>query len=409
MIMTLIALVLALLFEFFTPESLVLDKVYTILFLLTGGTTILFAALFINVQFLAPIQQLEQSLVPNLAKLLRKDMPLRLNRFILFGFPLFSYAVALTFAASPPDYKFHLVIIWFFLFGFALDLLRETWTRFLYFLSPSFLVDHFEAEAKEGIRNDKEDLLWESLDNLSEISLRSAEKSQLAISTQAIRSFPPVMHTFFEATKSISHVRRNDSIDKKTGLDETSYTLFYLLQRLELIYDKALKNRLETVCRQMIISLGKIITYSGQFDLSLVSFPTHFLTKFGLKGQQHHFQEVAVLTTSTLLEIAKTLVTEVDLTYEELKQPFQSIINGLEAVAKHTFKKNKSINIQTLILPLKELRELFSSEKMLNHQDTPAVVENIDRVLAEFEALKEIMQGIPSFLGAEELTNPELT
>lgn len=395
MLITLIALVVGALFDLFKPESFVLNWLYTIPLLLAGGTTILFATLLLNAYLLSPVQNLEQKLIPNLAQLVRKDGPFRISHFILFTFILFSYAIALFISAIPPAYEIHLLVLWFVFFGFSLDLLRDTWHRSLHFLSPSFLVEHFEKEARQAVRNDNDEALLENIDNLSEVILRSAEKSQLAISAQAIRTFPPIMHAFFEASKSIGHTYKTEAEAKKMGLDETSYMVFYLLQRLELIYDKALKNRLETVCRQMIISLGKIIVYSGKFDMSMVSFPTHFLTKFGLKGQQHHFQEISVLTTSTLLEIAKTLVTEVDFTYEELQDPFQSIINGLEAVAKHTFKKDKSANIKLLIDPLIELKQLFQSEKMINHRDTPVILASIDRVLSEFQALQEIMEGIP--------------
>ena len=45
--------------------------------------------------------------------------------------------------------------------------------------------------------------------------------------------------------------------------------------------------------------------------------------------------------------------------------------------------------------PFKDLRALFQSEKAKDHQDTPVILQNIDRVLGEFEALQMVMSTIP--------------
>jgi hypothetical protein len=127
----------------------------------------------------------------------------------------------------------------------------------------------------------------------------------------------------------------------------------------------------------------------------MVSFPTHFLTKFGLKAQQHHFDEVAVLTTSTLIEIAKTITHDMDLKYTELEDPFRSIINGLDALAKGTFKKDKHTDIKTLIQPFRDIKEFIKTDQMLQHPDEPMIEQELDRVIEEFHVLEQVLQGIP--------------
>lgn len=203
------------------------------------------------------------------------------------------------------------------------------------------------------------------------------------------------MHSFYASSKSISRANVDVEVEKQTGQDEASYTLFYLLQRLELINDKALRNRLETICREMIMALGKIIVYGAELDLSLVSFPTHFLVKFGLKAQQHHFNEVAELTTSTLTEISKSIVNNVNLTYAELVDSFHSIINGLVSLAKGEFQQNKFANIKVLTQPLVDLKELMNNPKIANHRDAPAIRLEIDRALSEFQMLEQVMRALP--------------
>lgn len=395
MFMTLFALIIALFMGFLSPTHLMIDPSQLFVFLLTGGITLLILTFFVNTFILIPMEQLEQKLIPNLINLLGRDFILHWERIFLLVFSLLSFIGAVIISSLALHHQHWFFLGWIVAFGLALDVLRDNWHRLLNFLNPSYLLHQMTHKARKAIQNDQDDLFWDNLDGIAEVGLRSVENSRSALGTQALQSFPSIMNIFFTSAKSISHIHHDRMFEKEQEEDEASYTIFYLLQRLELINDKALQHRLETVCRQMIMSMGKIIVYSAQYDLSLVSFPTHFLTKFGLKAQQHHFDEVAVLTTSTLLEIGKTIVTEIDITYAELQEPFRSIINGLDALAKATFKKNKTINIKTLIQPFIDLRTLFQSEKMTKHHDTPAILAEIDRVLEEFSVLEQVMQVIP--------------
>lgn len=404
MLISLCAVAIALLLEFFTPLTPAFNPLYLVPLLLVGGTAILLATLFLTISVLNPLEHLEQKLVPNVMELVRRDFPLALGRFFLFLFPLLSYAAVAALLLLEVPYQKWILLGWIVAFGISLDLLRDSWHRLVNFLNPSHFIHHLSQEAKKAIQNEHDEVLWSSLDGLAEIGLRSIEKSKLALSTQALQAFPPIMHTFFATSKSISHTNQDVEVEKKTGLDEASYTVFYLLQRLELLNDKALQHRLETVCRQMVMVMGKLIVYSAQFDLSMVTFPTHFLSKFGLKAQQHHFDEVAVLTTSTLLEVAKTITTTIDLAYTELQEPFQAIINGLAALARETFKKDKHTSFKVLVQPLVDLRSFFQTEKMAQHPDTPVIIQEIDRVLGEFQVLEQVMQTIPS---VSDLTSSE--
>ena len=340
---------------------------------------------------------MEQKLTPNLMQLVLHDLPLRIGRLYLFLFTLISYLFAATIVKTKTFDHDLFFFIWLIAFAIAIDILRDSWRRILNFLTPSYVVSCILRKGEQAIRNDQKKDFLNDLNDLAEIAIHSIEKSKLALSTQTLQTFPFLLNIFFDSAKSISHISRaikdKESPPKE---DAASFVVFYLLQRLELINDKALKERQETVCHQMIMTLGKIIMHSAQFDLSMVSFPTHFLTKFGLKAQQHYFEEVTELTTSTLLEIGRTITTAIDLTYAELKEPFQSIINGLTAIARSTFKKEKNTNLKGLMQPLVDLKGLFQTEKLINHRDTPSIVQQINNVLDEFSVVEQMMQSIPT-------------
>ncbi len=393
--LTICSLIAALLVGFFAPAPELFYGAPLFFILTLGGALLLLATLFLNLFPFTSFVRLEQTLIPNLIHVLRDDFVIRWSSLGLFLFCFLYFVFAVLGLDFPPTYQKGVLLGWILSFGFCLDLLRIQWRRLARLLTPSYMVDYLANEVKKGIQNEQDPLVWTRLDNLAEMGLRAVENSQLALSTQVLQTFPSIMQVFLTSAKGIGHLEHDFKMERKMGTDEGSYAIFYLLQRLELIEDRALQNRLETVCRQMIMTMGKIIIAGARYDLSLVPFPTHFLTKFGLKAQQHHFDEVGELTTSTLLEIAKTIFTEIDLTYMELIEPFQTILNGLDALAKATFKKNKQMRIKTLIQPFLDMKDFFETEKMATHPDTPAIMGEINRLLEEYAILEEVMKTLP--------------
>ncbi|KIC70963.1 hypothetical protein [Candidatus Protochlamydia amoebophila] len=399
MLISIFAIVLAYLTQSYFPSF---NPQESSILIIAGSLLVLLLTVLSITLSLLPLQRLEQNLVPNLVELYKRNHWLKINRFCLFLFPLVSFFAVNWINSNSFQFKEWIMPIWLVTFGLSLDLLKCYWQNLMQFLNPSDFVNMLTRQGKKAVQNEKDDTLWSCLDNLSEIAVRSIEKSKIALSTQTLKSFPPIVDAFFASSKSISRINVDAETEKKTGRDEASFTIFYLLQRLELINDRALQNRLETVCRQMIMTMGKLIVSCAKFDLTMVDFPTHFLTKFGLKALQHHFEEVGVLTTSTLLEIAKTILKDVNINYAELQSPFQAIVNGLNAIAKATFKKEKNTSIKLLVQPFEELKTMFQAEKMVNHPDTSVIIHEIDRILEEFTVLGQVMRSIPPIPNLED-------
>jgi|GEM_PF-1367647 len=381
----------------FYPNFLPLNSMFIEIaaFMFLGTSLILVLTFFLNIQVLQPLVRLEQKSIPNLMSLLHDNFWLHTYRNILLVIVFVAYFLSLAFLSNEP-HRLWIFGLWWVLFGLGLDLLKMNWVGLVNLLTPSHLVKEFEIAAKHAIQDGQDNKLWQTLDSLSEMALSGVHDNKISLSTQAINAFPPIMHTFYNSSKSISRLTQDQEVEIQTGQDEASYTLFYLLQRLELINDRALKNRLESVCRHMVMALGRIILYGAKLDLSLLTFPMHFLVKFGLKAQQHHFNEVSELTVSTILEIAKAVINEVELKYAELVEPFQAMIKGLETLAKGEFKQNKFTHIKPLIQPLLDFKALLDNPKIIEHRDAPAIRIDIDRTLAEFEVLEQVMQTLPT-------------
>jgi hypothetical protein len=390
--------------HFLLPLTTPWNPTYLFCLLLTSGTVTLLASLFLDTVSLIPFTRLEQQLIANVTHRLRNDTILCLERLFILLFSFLSFIAAAVFTQLENVYQNGLILGWIVALGLVLDCLRHYWARIVNLLNPSYATHALVHTTQKAIQNNHGPLIWSGIDQLMEIGVRSVENNQMTLSTQVLQAFPSIMQTLFTSAKSISHISHDQTVEKQMGMDQGSYGVFYAVQRLELMYDRALQKRMEPVCRQMMMTMGKIILYSAQYDLSLVAFPVHFLTKFGLQAIQHHFDEVSVLTTSTLLEIAKTILTTMEISYADLKQPFQAIINGLDALAKATFKKNKNTSIKVLVQPLIDLKQMFQTEKASAHRDTPLIVDEIDRVLGEFAMLEQVMQTIPPL---SEMTSSE--
>jgi hypothetical protein len=359
------------------------------------GTAVLIIFPVLNALYLTPLQALEQKLIPRLMELYRKDKLLNISSLFTLLFPFASYVFAALCFTKDIPIKPAYIAAWVVFLGVTLDLIRDNLKRAANFLNPYHFIETFTQRANRSIVNDKDNDLWGSIDSLSEIAVRSVKAGKTDLTMQVLNAFPSILESFFTSSKSLTRVNQDQEIKKETGKDEAGYTVFYLLQRIELINMKALEHGLGTICGHVIMILGKIIVAGAKFDLSMVPFPTHVLGKLALRAQQYHFDEVATLGTATLLGVAKTIINDVNLNYTELQEPFGALIKNLNLIAQATFKKDKTISPKLLAQPFRELRELFRSEKVANHQDTPAILLQIDGVLEEFAALEQVMRTIP--------------
>lgn len=396
MLMTLISIILAVIatlhIQWFHG---LIDFSFLTWLMILSGTAALITVPLIRAISLIPLQQLQSHFISRIIELFRRDHWIRLNTFFLLLFPLSSFSLSLFLLNTDFPYKEIVFAIWLITLGVFLDFIRHDFKRTIQLLDPYQVIHLIGKEAKKAAVDEKDEFLWSSIDTLSEVSLQAVEKNRIALATEALTQFPPIMHIFFESAKSISHVTQDQKIEKETGRDEASYTVFYVVQRLQSINERALRHHLESVCSQIIVVLGKIIIYGARFDLSMVTFPTPFIGKFAVQALAHHYTEVANIATSTLLEIAKTIVTEIDLTYAELEEPFTAIINSLDAIAKETFRKDKTVNIPIISQPLRDLKHLFENEKVANHRDTPVIMQRINNALAEFDALEQVLRTLP--------------
>lgn len=342
-----------------------------------------------------PLQKGEQNATPRLLEMFRLDGKLRWEAGWLTLFALASLAAAIGLFQPGAGLSTWFLPVWIVAFGITVDVAWSFVHRIMNYFNPFTVVKMFTERAKKSIMSDRELDLCDWIDALSEVTIKAVDRHSSSVAGLALDELNKVAGQFLDASKSIAHTDRDKQMEMAGITDKVSYTMHFLYERIDIIFYKALKNRLEPTCSKIVTLLGKIAVAAAKYDVSLASEPLRFLGKCAKRAQDAGFEETALTASCVLLEVAKTIVREVDVTYYEIKDTFLSIINSLEVLSKEDFKKDKTISILLLMQPFKELRELFQSEKIKNHQDTPVIMQNINRVLGEYDALMVVMNTIP--------------
>lgn len=342
-----------------------------------------------------PLQKTEQNSTPHLFGLLKKDKHLLGIYCWIIIFVILNLLLAIDALFLNILQIKHLLALWVFSIGITVDVYYILLKRMMAYLNPFDNVLLFTQMAKESIQNDKELDLCEAIDSLTEIGVKSVHKMGPSLCNMSLQEMQVIVKNFLDSSKSIGHTEADIQSQALGIKDRISYTLFYIFDRIGLINDEALAKRLEQVVTTVITVLGKMIIHCAKFDLTLVSYPVHFLSHNAKAAMDKGMSEIGVKASLTLLEVSKTIIEEVDYTYLDLKDPFFSITNGLEEIAKDSFLHDKSINLKILTQPFRDLKELFNNPKVANHQDTPIIIQNIDRVLGEYDSLELVMRTIP--------------
>lgn len=362
---------------------------------IVAATTFLILYCLTIVWTFTPLQKTEQNSTPRLFGLLKKDKHILGIYCWIVIFVLLSYLFAMDAMFLNILEKNHLLAIWIIGLGISIDIYYSLLKRMMAYLNPFDNVLLFTQMAQESIQNDKELDLCDAIDSLAEIAVKSVHKMGPSLCNRALQEMQVIVKNFLSSSKSIGHVEADIQSQALGIKDRISFTLFYIFDRITLINDEGLQKRLEQVASTVVTVLGKITIHCAKFDLSLVSYPVHFLSRNVKAAMDKGMMEIGVKASLTLLEVSKTIINEVDYTYADLKDPFFSIINALEEIAKETFLHDKSTNLKILTQPFRDLKELFKNPKVANHQDTPAILLNIDRVLGEYDSLELVMKTIP--------------
>lgn len=367
-----------------------LHLLITILFAMSA--LLFFTCILIHCFSFSPLQKTEHSLTPRVVELFQKDPFIKYTSLYLYLFPLISFLITANLTLWHFLPASTSLAIWIIFFGIAIDALQKLIFRMMSYNNPFDIVDHLTTQAMASIKENQETDLLDWIDALSEITIKASDKALPSLSIKSIESLKEVCFVYLQSSKSIAkHMTEENSKEN----DTISYTLFYLLKRLELIFERAAQHKMEPICSTLVTTVGKMIIDCAKFDLSTTLMPLRVLGSFANTAQERKMLMIRDKTACTFLETAKAIIEEVDIRYLELQPPYFCMIKYMEQIATDTFKEDRSTNLSILIEPFKELKNLFSQQKMQSHQDSKIIIADIERVIDKFNQLQVIMQTMP--------------
>lgn len=367
---------------------------------LGGAMVILAAVLLIFMTYTlvsawTPLQRTEHDLTPRTMQMYSGDRHIRVVDLWLGLFLIVSLFAAIDIIWIHAINNTLLVIFWVIAFGVSLDFLHHLIKRVGSYLNPFTILDRFTEEANVTIQRDQTVELCHWVDALAESAAKAVQQSSVSLGNHALNQLAQVAGDFLHSSKSIAHHLGKEEDGPLLHVDKVGYMMFYLLERIEQVYKEALHQGLEPMCGHVLNTLGKIAIDSAKYDLSTACHPLGHIGKLAHLAQEMGAPEIGERAICTLLETGKALLREVDLSFGILKDPFLTLIDQLDQIAKEMFRQDKSINLKLLTQPFEDLKELFKQEKVAQHQDTPVITQDIDRVLAEFATLEQVLRAMP--------------
>jgi len=361
---------------------------------------------FLSAHSFTPLQKIEFKTTPRIILLFKQDKYIQFLSGYLIGFAVVSYFAALDVSFLHLFNKTVLIAAWTVLLGVSLDALHLYTKRILSYINPYSASKLIAEEGLRCIQTKRESDFNNCLDSLSETGVKAVIAHTPSLALDAIDRLQELLKKFLEAPTNLISLKENKPIQEIGVDDKVSYTLFYALQRLEMINETAIEHRAEVVLNHLVTTLGKSIIYAAKYDFSMTTEPLHTFNRLTKRAQEAGYSDTIIRASLTLLQLSKMLIAEIDVTYLEIKETFLDIIGKMEALAKDTFKADKSTKIAILMQPFLELKELFSSEKLTSHQDTAAIQQDINRILAEFQTLELVMKTIPPMPKISEDSKP---
>jgi hypothetical protein len=357
---------------------------------LVGAATFLFYGIWNGVSMLS-IQKVGKDFTSHALEAQRRDPVIRFGNKVFLAWVFITWGL-LFYSSSPSPI---VLMACFIFFGFVLDVAliytKQKWEL----LNPFGYVQHLVKNGKSFLKKKALPEFMRCSDDLTEMALKAISKTSLALSEASVKGLETLACDYLTLSKTPSKEFANEE-------GEDIYVLSALLQRFQLIHFKAVEAHFGPLSTQLMVALGKIAFFTSKKSKGIANLPLHFLGEFARYAQKKGLSEASIKAMLTLQEVARNLLEDPQVMQLPLKEVFIPLIAQLEKLSKESFKRDKSISVSLLIQPFQDLKAELQTERMAAHPDTPWILQDIDRVMGEFEALEMILKTIPNIPGFSE-------
>ncbi len=220
------------------------------------------------------------------------------------------------------------------------------------------------------------------IDGVHEIAYKSLENNSTPLTNAALNSELQIGRVFLSEAHTMD-------------LQKIGYVMFFLFERLESLFNRALERKLELICSQINTTYGKVALHALTTHPSFAGYSVTFAGKLAVKAVKDGLRDVGIKTGLMLIELSKSITNEISLDEYDLREPLLGVVKNLEEISKEIYRQEKSIPLEIIREPLLQLKTVLVASKSSEHPTVVLVIADTDRVLAEFQALEVILNTIP--------------
>jgi hypothetical protein len=157
---------------------------------------------------------------------------------------------------------------------------------------------------------------------------------------------------------------------------------------------------MQPLCDNVISQFGKMGVFFARHYPQAATLPISFLMKCAKLAQDKDESEIVTRATLALSETCKAFLAFTKERNESIKELTMGTLMTLEKLVKMIFKKSKEINAVLLMQPFAEIGEFIGSDQMKSFPDREIILNEIRRILNEFQSLQIVTQNIETIAPA---------
>lgn len=341
-----------------------------------------------------PLLRMEEKLIPGTYELFRTDKTIKtLNGLLLVLLTSWIFAL-LSWPYLKEGFNAYLIMVSIFTLGVSIDLFYSLMQKMFAYLNPTEVLRILNDRAEESVVEGKEEEVCDALDSLSVVALKAITRNSTSMCNEALQKASALTRKYLESSAERSYKTVENS-SAMNGEEKTQFVLFYLFDRLEMIYKKAAEQNFESICSSIMTLLGKLALHAAEYKVSFAVHPIQRLGQLSLEATEQKNSNLALKGTCTLVEISKAIAMNVNDDLPEFPEPHLSIIAYLDRLGKETFRKDKSTNIKLLTYPFMDLKAFFQTEKLKDQPSVAPILRDLDRLIIEWDTLESVMRTMP--------------
>jgi len=401
MLGTLFAVITAIFFAFHIYETPTIFAPVASPFFLVSSLFLLIVAFLGSFYAWQAILRTQQKIISCAQELYLSDGSLFLSIGYLFALLLYSLYMTLEGPSSSNIAASVMVYIWFIAFGGGFDLLRYVLKRSYQYSYVPFLMQKVTHEVQKAVQEKEEPKALEWVEISIEATARATHKGRIGLASSSLASLQTLIETY---VKEVAHAQAIQPFQQETGVptftDKVSFLCIFVSERLEWVFEIALREHMRPIADDVIGEFGKMSVFFARHNTNVASLPLSFLMKCGQMAQKRGETEVVTRAALTLSETCKSLISYAKERNESIRDLIMTTLFTLEQLVKMMFKESKEINPVLLMQPFAEVGEFIGQEVMRTFPDRDEVLKEIRRILSEFQALQIVTKNIETMTPA---------